>query len=74
MAIIRYLARKHGLYAKNELDLVRIELAEGQANDLRLSIAPVCHRVTKEQHEQLRQARLEELPNDLEVRVLIAQC
>lgn len=67
MAIIRYLARKHGLHAKSDTDLVRIELAEGQADDLRLAHERVCRNATQQQHEILKQQRLEELPKDLEV-------
>lgn len=70
MAIIRYLARKHGLHAKSEMDLVRLELAEGQTEDLRLAMIPVSYDLTiplsKEDHEIRKVSRLAQLPGDLQ--------
>jgi len=61
LTILRHLARKNDLVGKNEEETLRIELAEQQATDLRMSFIKVAYS-QGEEFEKMKAAHLESLP------------
>jgi len=61
-AILRYLSRKHKLDGVDETEKQRIDLALEQLVDLRMSLVRLCY---DPNHEQLKAAFIENLPNTL---------
>ncbi|CAG0890649.1 unnamed protein product [Darwinula stevensoni] len=65
LAIIRYLARKHGLAGTNEEELIRTDLVECQVQDLRLALIKLGYH---EYSEEAREKYLKEtLANHLKL-------
>ena len=42
-AIMKYLGRKHDLFPKTEEEMIRVDLVEGEALDLRLNYVLLCY-------------------------------
>jgi glutathione S-transferase len=42
-AILKYLGRKHGLIAKNEVEQIRVDLIEAEALDMRSRWVALCY-------------------------------
>lgn len=60
-AILRYLARKHGLYGENDREAALIDMINDQQEDLRVAYV----RLIYNQYETGKQAYIESLPNRL---------
>lgn len=63
LVIMRYIARKHNLAAKNELDLLRVEVLEAQVRDYHMDMGRIAY---NPQFKTLWPAYLEGLPAKLE--------
>jgi len=45
-AIMRYLGRKHDLFPKTEEEIIRVDLVEGEALDLRINYVLLCYGIS----------------------------
>ncbi|UYV82333.1 GSTM3 [Cordylochernes scorpioides] len=63
-AILRYLARKHGLNGKSEEETQQLEVLEQQFNDLRWDMGMLCY---DPNFENLKDQYLKELPEKLKL-------
>ncbi|XP_071624577.1 glutathione S-transferase 2-like isoform X1 [Heliangelus exortis] len=61
-AILRYIARKHGMVGETEEEILRVDMLENQIMDLRMSFARLCY---SPDFEKLKAAFLEQLPGKL---------
>jgi len=64
-AILRHLARKNDLVGNSEEELLRTDLAEQQAIDIRQSLVKICYNTVE--YEALREELLKTLPATLEL-------
>jgi len=62
-AIIRYLARKHGLYGKNDVEAAQIDMLNDQQEDLRLSYV----RLIYQQYDTHKDEFIKNLPTSLAI-------
>ncbi|ESO09543.1 hypothetical protein HELRODRAFT_168544 [Helobdella robusta] len=62
-AILRYLARKHGLYGKDQNEAAKIDMLNDQQEDLRLSYLQMIYK----DYEQGREPFLQKLPDGLKI-------
>ncbi|XP_062047898.1 glutathione S-transferase Mu 7 isoform X3 [Lepus europaeus] len=61
-AILRYLARKHGLCGETEEERIRVDILENQLMDTRMLLATLCY---SPDFEKLKPGYLQELPEKL---------
>ncbi|NXU81917.1 GSTM2 transferase, partial [Oreotrochilus melanogaster] len=61
-AILRYIARKHGMVGETEEEILCVDMLENQIMDLRMSFAQLCY---SPDFEKLKAAFLEQLPGKL---------
>ncbi|XP_069934021.1 glutathione S-transferase Mu 1-like [Oryctolagus cuniculus] len=63
-AILRYLARKHGLYGETEEEKIRVDILENQVMDNRMQFAMMCY---SPDFEKLKPEYLKGLPEKLQL-------